>query len=156
MGHFGFSYVGFVFLLALFIPNILWARKIPEGYTAAHEAKELVIAEKLGQVLATTSLLVFNDINIVPERGWWNIWFIIAALLMVLYELVWCRYFRRPSLTRFYAPLGFIPVPLASLPVCAFLLLGIYGKVIWIVLAAIILGIGHVGIHLQHVREMRP
>ena len=32
----------------------------------------------------------------------------------------------------------------------AFLMLGIYGKVVWMILSAVILGIGHIGIHLQH------
>lgn len=41
MGHFGFSYVGLIFLLMLFIPNILWTKKIPEGYTAEGENRVL-------------------------------------------------------------------------------------------------------------------
>lgn len=31
MGHLGFSYVGFLYLLMLFVPNILWAKRRPEG-----------------------------------------------------------------------------------------------------------------------------
>ena len=30
MGHLGFSYVGLIFLLLLFIPNLLWARICPK------------------------------------------------------------------------------------------------------------------------------
>ena len=30
---------------------------------------------------------------------------------------------------------------------------GVYGKVVWMLMASIILGIGHIGIHLQHRRE---
>ncbi len=45
------------------------------------------------------------------------------------------------------------PVAGASLPVIAFFLLGIYGKNIWMVIASIILGIGHIGIHLDHAKE---
>lgn len=40
------------------------------------------------------------------------------------------------------------------MPVAAFLLLGIYGKVIWLIISIIILGIGHIGIHLQHLKEL--
>ena len=32
--------------------------------------------------------------------------------------------------------------------------LGIYGQVVWRVLAALVLGVGHIGIHLQHRREI--
>jgi hypothetical protein len=45
-------------------------------------------------------------------------------------------------------------VPLASLPVIAFLLLGIYGKVIWLIASAILIGIGHIGIHIQHLKKI--
>ena len=55
----------------------------------------------------------------------------------------------------FYRPLFGIPVPGATLPVAAFLLLGIYGKVIWLIIASMILGIGHIGIHLQHIKKLK-
>ncbi len=50
----------------------------------------------------------------------------------------------------FYSSLLGIPVAGAALPVAVFFLLGIYGKVIWMLIATVILGIGHIGIHLQH------
>lgn len=87
MGHFGFSYVGLIFLLALFIPNIIWAGKRPQGYTYEKEN--------------------YNSFLGIPLAG-------------------------------------------ATLPVIAFFLLGIYGKVIWLLAATIILGVGHIGIHIQH------
>lgn len=31
LGHFGFSYIGALFLLMLFIPNMLWTKKMPQG-----------------------------------------------------------------------------------------------------------------------------
>lgn len=49
-----------------------------------------------------------------------------------------------------YASLGPIPVPLASLPVAAFGLLGVWCQSPVAVISAVILGIGHVGIHLGH------
>ena len=50
----------------------------------------------------------------------------------------------------FYSSLLGIPVAGATLPVVAFFMLGIYGKVIWMITAVVLLGIGHIGIHLQH------
>jgi hypothetical protein len=32
--------------------------------------------------------------------------------------------------------------------------LGIYGKVIWLIASSIIIGIGHIGIHIQHYRAI--
>ncbi len=30
--HFGFSYIGFIFLLMLRIPNIIWSKNRPKDY----------------------------------------------------------------------------------------------------------------------------
>mgnify|MGYP000912400262 CR=1 FL=1 len=51
MGHFGFSYVGLIFLLMLTVPNLLWTRHQPVGYTAQNENKVLLAFERVGQVL---------------------------------------------------------------------------------------------------------
>lgn len=43
--NFGFSYVGVIYLLMLFIPNGIWAKNMPEGYleVAKYENKILGI-----------------------------------------------------------------------------------------------------------------
>lgn len=153
-GHFGFSYVGLLFLLMLFIPNIVWTKNMPQGYTSENENKLLLILERAGEILTCCSALIFSDYNI---REWtaWSWWLAAAVILMLLYELWWIRYFRSERrLTDFYS--GFLGIPLAgaTLPVFAFILLGVYGKTIWLILSASILGIGHIGIHLQHKREI--
>lgn len=73
---------------------------------------------------------------------------------MVLYEIYWIRYFRSPkTMDDFYSSLLGIPVAGASLPVMFFLCLSIYGKNPFLLIAVVILGIGHIGIHLGHRRE---
>ena len=37
LGHFGFSYVGFLFLIMLMVPNLVWTKKQPQGYSAEQE-----------------------------------------------------------------------------------------------------------------------
>ena len=54
----------------------------------------------------------------------------------------------------FYSSLLGVPVAGASLPVAAFFLLGIYGKNLFLLISVIVLGIGHIGIHLGHRREI--
>jgi len=153
-GHFGFSYVGLIFLLMLLIPNIIWARNMPQGYTAEGENRLLLCLERVGEVATCCCVLLFSDFNLRSWSPW--CWFLVAAaVLMLLYELRWVRYFRSErTLKDFYS--GFLGVPLAgaTLPVLAILLLGIYGKVIWLIISAAILGIGHIGIHVQHRREL--
>ncbi|MGI6194669.1 MAG: hypothetical protein ACOYIJ_04785 [Eubacteriales bacterium] len=155
MGHFGFSYVVLIFLIMLSVPNIIWAKHKPKGYTNLKENKALLIFERVGQVCVTCTALVFSDFNI---HGWsaWCFWLIATALLMVMYEYWWIRYFKsEKSLKDFYSSLWGIPVAGATLPVIAFFLLGVYGKVIWLMVSVVFLGIGHIGIHLQHLKEIK-
>lgn len=82
-------------------------------------------------------------------------WLIAAFLLMVLYEVYWIRYFRsEKTMKDFYSSLLGIPVAGATLPVLAFLMLAVYGKSIILGASVLILGIGHIGIHLMHKREI--
>ncbi len=150
MGHFGFSYIGLLILVLLFVPNILWAKRKPEGYTSEGENGILVLLEKVGQALTTTCALIFEDFNLSTWSAW-SWWLAGAFGCMELYELWWIQYFRSErKLSDFYGSLFGIPLPGATLPVLAFFLLGIYGKVIWMMVASILLGIGHIGIHWQH------
>ena len=154
MGHFGFSYVGLIFLLMLTIPNLLWSRRQPEGYDAGHEPKMLVALERVGQVLVTGTALMFADYN--PQSlSLWTLWLVAATGLMLLYEAWWVKYFTgKRRLADFYSSICGVPVAGATLPVAAFFLLGVYGRVIWLMLSVVPLGIGHIGIHLHHRKRM--
>jgi hypothetical protein len=156
MGHLGFSSVGAVFLLALFVPNALWSwTGKPAGYDASGESRALRIVERTGQVLTTTAALVFVDTNLTHWSPW-SWWLVAAGALMVVYEVCWVRYFSsRRTMADFYRSFLGVPVPLAVLPVAAFLLLGIYGHLAPLIAAVGVLGVGHIGIHLQHRRALR-
>jgi hypothetical protein len=154
LGYLGFSYIGFIYLLMLFIPNIIWTNYQPVDYEYSNENKLLLLFERIGQVCVTCCALIFSDFNLAPF-SLWSLWLCASLFLMVLYEIYWIRYFRgEHTLKNFYRSFCGIPVPGATLPVIAFLLLGIYGKVIWLIISIIILGIGHIGIHLQHLEEI--
>lgn len=154
MGHIGFSYTGLIFILMLAVPNIIWTRRQPVGYDFSNENKVLLVFERIGQVCVTCTAVMFSDFNI---SGWsaWSGWFIAAAVLMVMYECWWIRYFKSyKSLNDFYSSFCGVPVAGATLPVLAFFLLGVYGKVIWLMVSVVVLGIGHIGIHIQHRKEI--
>lgn len=153
-GHLGFSYVGLVFMIMLLIPNLIWTKKQPQGYSAANENKLFVVLERVGEVLTTCCVLIFSDFNL-QGMSKWSLWLAAAFVLMVMYEVWWVRYFKSErKLADFYSSFLGVPVAGATLPVVAFFLLGIYGKVIWMLIACMILGIGHIGIHLQHRNEI--
>jgi hypothetical protein len=154
MGHLGFSYIGLIFLLMLTIPNLIWTKHQPIGYDFQGENKVLLIFERVGQVLVTCTALIFLDFNLRPWSTW-TLWLIAAVILMLMYECWWVRYFKsKKSLADFYSSFCGVPVAGATLPVVAFLLLSVYGTVVWLFISVVILGIGHIGIHLQHRKEI--
>ena len=154
--NFGFSYIGLVFLLMLMIPNIIWSKNKPENYDkyVKNENKVLLVFERLGEILVTCFSLIFSDFNI-NTLSIWTIILLISFMFMILYEIYWIRYFKsNKTMKDFYSSLLGVPVAGASLPVLAFLLLGIYGKNIFLIISTILLGIGHIGIHLNHEKEL--
>lgn len=159
----GFCVSGLVFLLMLFIPNIFWTKNKPIGYEnyVTGENKVLLILERVGEVLVTCSLLIFKCLDPLVVFGRSNIWYnprivfwILAFVLMILYECYWFRYFASPKFMKDYYSsfLGF-PVAGATLPVLAVLVMAIYGRSIILFVSGIILGIGHIGIHVGHYKE---
>lgn len=150
IGRLGFSYIGLIYLFLLFIPNMIWTKFKPEGYTAEGESRVLLAFERMGEVAVCCTAVMFDNYN-PKEFTPWTGWLIASAACMLVYEIWWGRYFlSKRTLKDFYGDFLLIPLPGATLPVAAFVLLGIYGKVIWLVVSAILLGIGHIGIHVQH------
>ena len=152
----GISVVGIVFLLMLFIPNIIWSKNQPEGYEEAskRENKVLLSLERAGEALVSTLVLIdrrLDSFSLSPRSGY----MILALILMLLYELYWRKYFRSSrTLADMYSDYCGFPLAGASLPVFAVFLLGIYACNVFLTAAAVILGIGHIGIHLMHKKDI--
>lgn len=154
--NFGFSYIGLIFLLMLMLPNIIWSKNKPKDYDkyVKNENKVLLLFERIGEILVTCISLIFSDFNINKISNWSSI-LLIAFILMILYEIYWIKYFKgNRTMKDMYNSLLGISVAGATLPVVAFLLLGIYGRNIFLIISTIILGIGHIGIHLNHKKEL--
>lgn len=154
--NFGFSYVGLIFLVLLFVPNMLWTNNKPQDYDkyVINKNKFLLGLERIGEVLVSCLALIFSDFN--PQGiTVWEFWLLAACVWMFLYEIYWVRYFRSPKTMKdFYRSLVGVPVAGATMPVLAFLCLGIYGRNPFLVLAVVVLGIGHIGIHLCHRKDV--
>ncbi len=150
--HFGFSYVGLLFLVLLLVPNLLWTKHQPRDYGeyAKKENRTLVALERIGEVLVSCLVLIFRDFNV--QTGSPRLFWLAGVFaLMILYEIFWVRYFRsEKTMADFYRSLAGVPVAGATLPVAAAALLALYGRNPILLAAVILLGIGHIGIHLQH------
>ena len=156
MLYFGFSYIGLIYLLMLFIPNMIWSKNQPKDYEkyVVNENKILLALERTGEVLVCCFVLIFSDFNIKGISPW-SLWLLVSFLLMVLYEGYWLRYFKSErTMADFYSSFCGIPLAGATLPVLAFFLLGIYGKNVLLLAAVVFLGIGHIGIHYNHKKEI--
>lgn len=64
--HFGFSYVGLIFLTLLMVPNLIWTKNQPKDYEkyAVNENKILLAFERVGEVLVSCLALIFSDFNL--------------------------------------------------------------------------------------------
>ena len=80
---------------------------------------------------------------------------VMAFVLMILYECYWIKYLRGPkTMKAMYSSFAGYPVAGATLPVVALLLLGLYSLNIILIVCSVILGIGHIGIHVMHRRSV--
>lgn len=152
----GFSYIGLIMLLMLFVPNYIWTKNQPKDYDkyVVKENKVLLAFERAGQFIVTPCALIFSSFN---PHGWnfWCIVLILALLNLVVYDIAWVRYFRSgKTMKDFYKGFLGMPLALATYPVIAFYLIGVFGGNIIMILGSVILGIGHIGIHALHAREV--
>ena len=155
--NFGFSYIGLIFQLMLYIPNIMWSKNLPKDYDlyVKGENKILLFFERIGEISVSILTIIFTDFNI-NKISYWSLILLFSFILMVLYEIYWIRYFKSDrTMKDMYSSILGIPVAGATLPVLSFLLLGIYGKNVFLILAVVILGVGHIGIHLNHKKEIK-
>ena len=67
LGNFGFSYIGLIYLLMLWIPNAMWAKHKPEGYDLSGESKVLLAFKRVGQVLSTAAISDSSSILMLSE-----------------------------------------------------------------------------------------
>ena len=153
MAQFGFSWLGLGFLAMVTIPNLFWTRCQPEGYDPGGENRMLLVCERVGQVCVTAFVLLHRPPALV--RSLRLLWLAAALTAMLLYEFWWLRYFRSMrQMADFYGSYAGVPVAGATLPVLGFLLLGIYIRAPLLIAAVLLLGIGHIGIHLEYLKNL--
>lgn len=112
----------------------------------------LLAFERAGESPVNTLCIIFTDFNI--RLTPWASVLAAAFALMLLYEVYWIRYFKsKKTMQKMYSSILGIPVAGVTLPVLAFGLLAVYGGNPPMLIAVVILGIGNIGIHLQHKKK---
>ncbi|MHB8063844.1 MAG: hypothetical protein ACYDG2_14625 [Ruminiclostridium sp.] len=139
----GFSIIGLLIAVFIFLPNLLFMIYPPKN--VPDELKDagiiFTVLERIGQVACLVILVISRDsyknVNI-------DIWFILMVLCVILYYSLWVRYVvKGHDLSLAFKPLIFIPIPMAIFPVLAFGFAALWGKSISLVIAVVLLAIGH-------------
>nr|MBQ8253632.1 hypothetical protein [Lachnospiraceae bacterium] len=138
---------GLCMVIAILIPNIIYAVKFRDGQNKCTN-KGMNIIEQIGRY-ACMILLVLNigkeefgffspDIFVVHLVG--NI------LLLLVYWVMWMLYFVKQA--------GWKSMVLATVPVVIFLLNGITLQHVPLVIAAVVFGVGHIYVTWQNTKSM--
>lgn len=148
-----FTWVGLVVFALPMLINIVYAifppAEKPEKTAAVTHWVEIV--EQISRIayLAAITLLVSRE-----PISLRSVWLYIAAIFLVLYYVVWIRYFaggRHIALLN--RPFLFVPMPLAVFPVLYYLCAAVWMHNIPAVIIMIIFGIAHLTVSFQSFSE---
>lgn len=145
----GFSALGLAVSIAVLSPNLLLLLLPPHTpIPTVDSPRPMAWIERLGQALCLTVPAFTAGISVTPLWGFP----LVAAMLG--YWALWARYFvmRTPD-ALFMSVLG-VPVPMAILPVCAFLACGLMLGNPFAVAASVVLAAGHVPMSLLRARAI--
>ncbi|WP_345751496.1 hypothetical protein [Microbacterium rhizophilus] len=147
----GFSPLGLIVSVAVLAPSLLLIRHPPrDGLPDARPPRWLGVLERAGQALCLVMPVIVAPGRIAP---WWSL---AVATAVIPYWALWARYLRGGRTAELlYRPLWRVPVPMAVLPVLAFLAAGAWLANPWIALAALVLAAGHVPVSLIAARAVR-
>lgn len=137
--------INIIIILLVLMPNILFSvfkpRNIPK-----EESKTLVwlivgIFESIGRMV-TVVLPFFWSVSLIGKNK--TIVLILMGIAIILYYLGWIRYFsNNREYKLLYEPLFFIPLPMAVCPILFLLLSGFLIESWPMVIASLILAVGH-------------
>lgn len=142
-----FNHNGFILAVLIMLPNILWIIWPPVNFPEQDSQNRgrsfnvMEILEGIGR-MAVFVIPLFFSIRIYSVVDWTIMGFLI--LMLVIYYTGWVRFFmqgRRFELL--FAPLFWVPIPMAVCPVLFFLAGSWILRSGALLIAAVILGIGH-------------
>ena len=137
---------GLVFMAVILIPNILFAVKHKDGFENKWKNRTVETVEQIGR-FGCFGFMIFN----IPGTwfGWWSdeafaVYFVVDALLVGLYCLVWIICFRKNSVFRALA--------LSILPAILFLFSGIMTRSILLTISALLFAPAHIAISWKNAK----
>ena len=147
-----FSWVGLVVFILPMLINVFYVLFPPVGDVSS-EKGAVTFAEVVEKVSRIAYLLVLVFLVSKRDLDIRSAWFYLAILFLVLYYVVWIRYFAGG---RDVALLGrsfaLIPIPLAIFPVLYFLCAAIWMNNIPATVIMIVFGIAHITVSVRSLR----
>lgn len=136
---------GLIMVAVIMIPNILFAMKCKDGFVNKWNNKFVETVEQIGRF----GCFGFMIINIPGTwSGWWSdeafAVYLVDALLVTLYCVIWAICFRKSSVFRALA--------LSIIPSVLFLFSGIMSRSILLTIAAVLFAPSHILISYQNAK----
>lgn len=132
------NWYGFLFIIIIMIPNIVFAIKCKNGFENKYHNKTVEVIEQIGRF----GCFGFMCVNI-PGMwfGWWSdeafvFYLIVDTILVLLYCVIWIVCFQKSSMFRAMA--------LSILPSLLFVFSGIISRSILLILSAILFAPAHI------------
>lgn len=141
--HFGFSIKGLIVFILPMIINIIYVIFPPSD-----NKEEKVVKHKFAEMLESATRMLYmviicfitNDY----KSSFSNIMLYLAIIFLVLYYIVWIRYFIKGRKVEYLIKsFLFVPIPLAIFPVLYFLLAALWLNNYIAAIVMIVFGISH-------------
>lgn len=129
---------GLIFMVAILIPNVIFAVKCPDGFNNTWHNKTVEVCEQIGRF----GCFAFMIVHIpgtwfgFPSDEAFAVYLVADSLLVLLYCGIWAVCFRKNSVFRALA--------LSILPSLLFLLSGILSRSVLLILAALLFAPCHI------------
>lgn len=138
---------GLVFMIAVMIPNVIFALRHRDGFENRWSCRPVEIIEQIGRI----GCFVFMVIN-VPGTwfGWWSdeafaVYLIVDAALVILYCTAWIVLRKKNSVFRALA--------LSVIPSVLFLFSGIMSRSVLLIAAAVLFAPSHMLISYMNAKK---
>ena len=144
-----FSWVGLVVFALPMLINVIYAIFPPTGDVGQvkNVTKWVEVIENVSRIayLILMTFLVNKD-----APYYLNVWLVLAAIFLILYYVVWIRYFiGERNVALLAKPFLFVPIPLAIFPVLYYLFAAIWVGNYPAAIVMIIFGAAHITVSVQ-------
>jgi hypothetical protein len=139
-------------LLAVIFPPVIRLPNYPQFNDSG--LRLMTVVERAGQ-MGCFIIPFFYHIDIQNSRD--VILLFLMIMVITLYYAGWLRYLLggRAEVLFYRSMLG-IPLPMAVMPVVYFLLAAAWLNSIWLLISALILGVGHITVTLRNFQKQAP